>query len=98
HPHRAALRHIREMPGPRDVEARLHARSVDAPARLHCDVPLAVDLERGGHTTLRSASTASGALALHSIGGCAKQSDLIPDGRVSRGQALSKRTAGTVRC
>src|SRR5215471_19894194 len=45
HPHCAALRHIRELPWPLDIEARLHPRSVDAPSRLHCDVLLAVELE-----------------------------------------------------
>jgi DDE domain len=46
HPDRAALRHIGELPCPNEVQARLHTRGVDPPARLHRDVLLAVDLER----------------------------------------------------
>src|SRR5580765_7241691 len=47
HPDRAALWHLRIFPREDAVQLRLHACGVDAPARLHRDVLLAVEHERG---------------------------------------------------
>src|SRR6266705_6997140 len=49
HPDRTPLRHIRILAGEDQVHARLHFRGIDAPAGLHRDVLLAVDLERYRH-------------------------------------------------
>src|SRR5438552_240414 len=49
HPDRPPLRHIRILAGEDQVHARLHFRGVAAPAGLHRDVLLAVDLERSRH-------------------------------------------------
>ena len=45
HPDRSALRHIRELPWPLEIEACLHPRCVDTPSRLHGDILLSVELE-----------------------------------------------------
>ena len=44
-PHCAALRHVRKLPRPLNVEARLHAGRIDPPSGLHGDILLAVELE-----------------------------------------------------
>src|SRR3989442_1673477 len=49
HPDRTPLWHIRILAGEDQVHARLNFRGVDAPAGLHRDVLLAVDLERYRH-------------------------------------------------
>src|SRR6516162_4474949 len=48
HPDRPALRHLGELPRSFEVEPRLHARRIDAPARLHGDVLLTVDRKETG--------------------------------------------------
>src|SRR2546428_3040500 len=49
HPDRTPLWHIRILAREDQVHARLHFRGVDAPAGLHRDILLAVDLERYRH-------------------------------------------------
>src|SRR6516162_11718717 len=49
YPDRAALWHLGKLPGPFDIQTRLHAGRIDPPSRLHGDILLAVDLEGNRH-------------------------------------------------